>query len=115
MKEVTHTVFVSSVSHSSNLMTSFREENKTQVLDVASITSVTNTSQLINPVTIAPSTTVEVTVLASRANQDREHLIKKLFEGMQRARQPFYILRTMVTLLSCIVVIKTGYVLFSIF
>lgn len=85
MKEMTHTVFVSSVSHSSNLMTSFREENKTQVLDVASIARVTNTSQLINLVTIAPSTTVEVTVMASRTNQGREDLIKKLLEGMQKA------------------------------
>lgn len=85
MNEMTHTVFVSSVSHSSNLMTSFREKNKTQVLDVASIARVPNTSQLINLVTIAPSTTVEVTVMASRTNQDREDLIKKLLEGMQKA------------------------------
>ena len=85
MKEMTHTVFVSSVSHSSNLMTFSREENKTQVLDVASIASATNTSQLINPVTIAPSSTVEVAVVASKTNQDREHVIKKLLEGMQKA------------------------------
>ena len=79
--EMTPTVFVSSVPHSSNAMTSLKQEIKTQVLDVASIARVTNTSQLINPVTIAPSSTVEVAVMASRTNQDREHLIKTLLEG----------------------------------
>lgn len=83
-KEMTHTVLVSSVSHSLNLMTSFKKEIKTQVLDVASIASVTNTAQLINPVTIAPSSTVEVTVMASRTSQDREYLTKKLLEGIQK-------------------------------
>lgn len=82
--EMTPTVFVSSVPHSSNVLTSFKEEIKTQVLDVASIARVTNTSQLINPVTIAPSSTVEVRVMASRTNQDRDHLIEKLLEGMQK-------------------------------
>lgn len=80
MKEMTQTVSVSSVSHSSCLIISSREENKTQVLEVA--TRVTNTAQLINPITIAPSTTVEITVMASRTNQDREHRIKKLLEGI---------------------------------
>ena len=89
MKEMTHTVFVSSVSHSSNLMTSPRGGNETLVLDVASIASLTNTSQVINPVTIAPSS-VEITVMASRANQDREHLIKKLLEGMKKVHNSFY-------------------------
>ena len=85
MHEMTPTVFVSSVPHSSNVMTSLREESKTQVLDVASIARVTNTSQVIDPVTIAPSSTVEVSVMASRTNQDREYVIKKLLEGMQKA------------------------------
>ena len=85
MNEMTPTVFVSSVPHSSNVMTSLREENKPQVLDVASIARVTNTSQVINPVTIAPSSTVEVSVMKSRTNQDRDHVIKKLLEGMQKA------------------------------
>ena len=84
MKEMTHTVLVSSVSHSLNLRTSFKKEIKTQVLDVASIPRVTNTAQLIKPVTIAPSSTVEVTVMASRTSQDREYLTKKLLEGIQK-------------------------------
>lgn len=84
MKEMTRTVLVPSVSHSLNLMTSFKKEIKTQVLDVASVARITNTAQLINPVTIAPSSTVEVTVMASRTSQDREYLTKKLLEGIQK-------------------------------
>lgn len=83
-KEMTHTALVSSISHSLNLMTSSKKEIKTQVLDVASIARVTNTAQLINPVTIAPSSIVEVTVMASRTSQDREYLTKKLLEGIQK-------------------------------
>ena len=75
MNEMTPTVFVSSVPHSSSVMTPLTEENKTQV----------NTSQVINPVTIAPSSSVEVSVMVSRTNQDREYVLKKLLEGMQKA------------------------------
>lgn len=89
LNEMTRTVFVSSapytpylLTHYPVLTTSLSEEKETPVLAVTS--RVTDTSQPVNSVTIAPSTTVEVTVMESRTTQGQGHRIKKLLEGIKQ-------------------------------